>query len=191
MLLNPSAPVLGRPTLPPLQRRPAKEIYAGYSRFLDEKPARGGPSFNAVVEERFGIPDWEWARLKLVYEDHLEGNDYATGLVDDIDAGTKTISGAYRLLKEQAADDDLAAAMPTIRLNDVLGRVHASQTYYRTVTAAVRAESRINRGGMTDADVIELTHLLRAHGASLTRLARLLGATITGGTDGHSRQGRR
>lgn len=191
MLVQPSTPVLGRPPLsPPKKRLPVKDIYEIYARIKDATPARGGrKSVTAQLAAATGVPDWEWTRMKLVYEGHLEGDEFATELVEKIDSGDVTPSGAYRLLNEQREDDDFGAA--TVKLKDLLGKTIGTQSYYRTIAAAVRASAKVNRGDMSDADVAELIHMIRATGAGMTRLAKLLSAATAEGTSANGQSRRR
>lgn len=199
MLVQPSTPASGRPTLSPPKRQspanerpPLKEIYEGYAHIKNSTPARGGAkSVAAQVEDRFGVRAWEWTRIKVVYERHLEGNEYATELVGLIDRGEITPSGAYRLLNERRDDEDLGASVSTVNLSDLLGKTIHAQNYFRTVTAAVRASARLSRGDMSDDDIAELTNMIRATGAGLTQLARLLSNKTAEGTTANGQSSRR
>lgn len=141
------------------------------------------------IEEEFGVPAWEWTRIKIVYERFMEGNDYAGELIEKIDRGEITPSGAYRLLNQHRQDAALGASIPTIKLRDLLGRMLSSQAYVQTVTAAARSGAKINRGGMTGEEVSDLLKMVRANASSLNKLAKILTAATSEGSKNNGQSG--
>lgn len=134
------------------------------------------------IEEEFGVPAWEWTRIKILCERYAEGNDYAGELIGKVDRGEITPSGAYRLVNQHRQDAALGASIPTIKLRDVMGRMLSSQAYVQTVTAAARSGAKINYGGMTKEEVSDLLNMVRANAASLNKLAKSLTAATSEGT---------
>lgn len=159
---------------------PADEIYRGYQHIMKTKKPRGDRSVTDQLHELFGIADWQWTRLKVVYERALMEDEFAADLVKQIDAGTLTISGAYRLLSEQAADDDLIGSMSVIKLESVQQQLLQVDSYFKLIGAALRRNMRINTGHMSPDQVRDVVKLTRSFALNMKQVSDQLSRSLTG-----------
>lgn len=140
----------------------SKTVYDGYLRIKETKK-RGEPSIKDQVAERFEIEDWEWPRLKVVYEAAQDGDELAIGLVRKIDGGQLKISQAYEEYKQELRERAASADLPkTVNLPEIYDQVLRSVGFAEKKALQLRRGAPINTGGMDAKDVADLVRELRA-----------------------------
>jgi hypothetical protein len=153
---------------------PVATIYAGYTRIVATK-RRGDPPIPAQLHAQFGITEWEWPRLKLVYEKALTGAPYATALVADVDAGRLSISAAHNELKKQEKIDAQAATGPSsVRLPVVYERILRTHAFAETTATALKQDVPVTTGELSGDDITECIRLMRATSLHLKHAADAL-----------------
>lgn len=153
---------------------PVAKIYEGYTRLMRTK-RRGDRSIPEQLHAEFGLAEWEWPRLKLVYEKALTGAGYAKALVADIDAGRLSISAAHNELKKRERIEAQAVDQPTsVRLPVVYERVLRTHAFAQTTATALAHDVPVSCGDLSGEDIAECIRLMRATSLYLKQAADTL-----------------
>lgn len=134
----------------------------------------------------YGVSDWQWTRLKVVYESYLiQEDELAADLIKQIDGGLITVSTAYRLLNERKHHEEVVGGMTSLKLHDLLQHHLGSATLARLANSALAIGVRLKTGELSDEELAELPKLIRSNGLQWQRvadqLADQLSRTTTGG----------
>lgn len=134
------------------------EIYDAYLEIMRTK-RRGDPRLPEQLKQRFRIEGWEWSRLKVVYETALSGDADAARLLEEVDAGSRTLSEAYGALATKRADaaaNEEGAPSP-VRLRVVQDGTDFVLGWAEKISESLRRGARIEApASMSDADVRSL-----------------------------------
>lgn len=172
---------LSAPTSSPEQKPRVAEIWAAYQEIMRTRRPKGDKRVALQLKERFGISEWEWTRLKRVYDLANVGDEYAVGLLQQVDTGEITVSTAYRLVRERDDDEDTVRRMSSLKLEDVLQQAVRADAFFKIAAAALRRGIRINPGGLSPDEVQHAITTTRAAGLAMKRVADELSRKINGG----------
>jgi hypothetical protein len=159
---------------------PVRKIYDGYQKIMETK-RRGDTPLGKQLHTKFGIEQWEWTRLKVIYELALAGNEHATGLVKQIDAKKITVSAAYgelsRTLKDQAASVHLPKH---VKLRDVYDYALRSKAFAETTAQSLRLGVPVNTYAMNPDDISDCLVQLRAASKYFKTMADHISRSVGG-----------
>jgi hypothetical protein len=159
---------------------PVSKIYDGYLAIMNTK-RRGDPPLGEQLRKKFDIEQWEWTRLKVVYELALAGNMQASSLVKQINTGKVTVSAAYgelsRTLKDEAASLDLPKH---VKLRDVYDYALRSKAFAETTAQSLRLGVPINTFGMNPDDISDCLVQLRAASKHFKAVADHISRSVGG-----------
>jgi hypothetical protein len=181
---------LSETTLPEFKHS-AREIYEGYKRLRATWKRGVTPKVKDLLHAEYGIKDWQWTRLKVVYETYLIQEDELAGsLLQQVDDGLITISTAYRLLNERNHHEETVGGMTSLKLHDLLQHHLGCASLARLASSALAIGLRLKPGELSEEELAELPKMIRANGLLWQRVADQLAdqfsSTNTGGakTDG-------
>jgi hypothetical protein len=160
--------------------RPVRKIYDGYQKIMETK-RRGDTPLGKQLHTKFGIQQWEWTRLKVIYELALAGNQHATDLVKKIDTSKITVSAAYGELSRTLKDQATATHLPRhVKLRDVYDHALRSRAFAETTAHSLRLGVPVNTFAMDPGDISDCLVQLRAASKYFKTMADHISRSVGG-----------